>query len=45
MSKQAKTLNAWFTLWGSVLHMLEIDLEPTDESQELIDALLAMSND
>lgn len=41
----AKMMEAWFTLWGAVMHMLEIDLEPAPESQELINALCAMSED
>lgn len=45
MTKQAQTLEAWFALWGAVSHMLEIELEPTSESQELIDALSAMAED
>lgn len=45
MSMQAKRLEAWLTLWQAVKDMLEMDLEPTDESNELIDALCAMSND
>lgn len=45
MTTQAKRLEAWFTLWGAVLHMLEIDLEPEKESSEIIEALSKMSED
>ena len=45
MNKLTKTMEAWFTLWGAVRHMLEIELEPAPESQELIDALCAMAED
>ena len=41
----AKLMEAWFALWGAVRHMLEIDLEPAPEAQELINALCAMSED
>ena len=45
MSKYAKILNAWFTLWQATMHMLEIDLEPSEDAQFVLAALVAMSND
>lgn len=44
MSKQAKELEVLFSCWDIVVDLLK-RTEPTAETQELLDALLAMAED
>lgn len=45
MTEQTKRLAAWFELWATTKIMLEYADEPEPESQELINALLALAED